>query len=100
MTEGLRGNIRNIGLIDPVLDHADEQMRFAVRTTDLKPLDRDDAPAPDRIINRVDDGIELLGLGQELMIPPFDQIGGRRGEQLARGFSDDVASRHADHSLR
>ena len=67
-----------MGLIGPVLDHADEEMGFRVRTTDPKPLYRDHARPPDGVIDRIDDGIELLILGQQLLIASLDQIGGSR----------------------
>ncbi len=75
-------------------------MGFAVGATDLKPPNRDGAPAAPRVVHSVDDFIELLILRQKLAVALLDQFGRLGRKQLARRLSDDLGSQHADHLFR
>jgi hypothetical protein len=80
------GLSRNFGLAGPILDHADEQVGFTVRTADLKAPDRNGPPPPDGVIDGIDDYLELLLSLQQLPVPFLDQFGGRSGKQLSAFF--------------
>src|SRR6266702_4039174 len=65
-----RNSRRDVRLTGPVLDHAHEKMGFAVGTADLKPSHRNRAPAPDRIIDDIDDRFGLLLALHEFAVAP------------------------------
>ncbi|GMO17405.1 hypothetical protein BwSF12_03890 [Bradyrhizobium ottawaense] len=65
------------------LDHSHEGVRLLSGAANLQPSRTDHTPSANGAVDSIDNGFELLLLGKQLPVAPFDQVGRLRGEQFA-----------------